>query len=214
MTSKEQLYKSILFDFDGTLLDSFPAHYHAYEVTLAHFDMEITPERYMETYSPNWFAMYAALGIPEEKYGEADEIWLAEVKKHKPALFPAARPLLEALSESYVLGLVTSGSRERVMRDLNTTGIRDFFKVIVTGDDITRPKPDPEGLQIALEQLQLRPWQALFVGDAREDCLMAQAAGVPFLGIEGEFSTVTRAEGCTRLADLRELSALLQQAQQ
>jgi beta-phosphoglucomutase-like phosphatase (HAD superfamily) len=43
--SNRQL-KAILFDFDGTLLDSFPAHYKAYEVTLAHFGMEVTPERY------------------------------------------------------------------------------------------------------------------------------------------------------------------------
>jgi pyrophosphatase PpaX len=211
MTPSEQRYEAILFDFDGTLLDSFPAHYHAYEVTLAHFNMTITPQRYMETYSPNWFAMYEALGIPEEMYGEADEIWLAEVKKHKPALFPAARPLLDSLSAIYALGLVTSGSRERVMRDLNTTGIQDFFKVIVTGDDITKPKPDPEGLQITLDRLGLRPSQVLFVGDAREDCRMAQAAGVPFVGISGEFATVSDVDDCCKLSGLDELGPYIAQ---
>jgi pyrophosphatase PpaX len=211
MTPSEQRYKAILFDFDGTLLDSFPVHYHAYEVTLAHFNMTITPQRYMESYSPNWFAMYEALGIPEEKYGEADEIWLTEVKKHKPALFPAARPLLDSLSKIYILGLVTSGSRERVVRDLNTTGIHDFFEVIVTGDDITKPKPDPEGLQIALDRLGLPPSQALFVGDAREDCQMAQAASVPFVGISGQFATVTDVEDCFKLSGLDELGPYIAQ---
>jgi HAD superfamily hydrolase (TIGR01509 family) len=212
MIPSEKRYEAILFDFDGTLLDSFPSHYHAYEVTLAHFNMTITPQRYMETYSPNWFAMYEALGIAEEKYGEADDIWLAEVKKHKPALFPTARPLLDSLSETYLLGLVTSGSRERVMRDLNTTGIRDFFKVIVTGDDIIKPKPDPEGLQIALERLGRHPSQVLFVGDAREDCRMAQAAGVAFVGISNEFATVSDVEDCFKLNGLDELGPYIAQS--
>lgn len=208
-SSKHQQYKAILFDFDGTLLDSFPIHYRAYEITLAHFDMEITPQRYIETYSPNWLAMYEALGIPQEQYEEADEIWLAEVRKHEPGLFPATRPLLDALGEKYILGLVTSGSRQRVMRDLAATGIADYFQVIVTGDDVAKPKPDPEGLLIALDRLQIRPSQALYVGDAREDCLMSQAAGVPFVGVTSEFATVAEAGGCATLADLAELAAYI-----
>ena len=209
MSPSDKRYKAILFDFDGTLLDSFPAHYQAYAVTLAYFNKEITPNLYKQTYSPNWFAMYKALGIPEESYEEADAAWLAEVGKHRPQLFAAARPLLDALSSEFILGLVTSGSRDRVLRDLASTGIGDLFQVIVTGDDISRPKPDPEGLSIALDRLQLLPEQALYVGDAREDCFMAQAAGVPFVGITGDFATVTGVEGCAQLADLRELDSFI-----
>jgi HAD superfamily hydrolase (TIGR01549 family) len=207
MIQSNQQLKAILFDFDGTLLDSFPAHYKAYEVTLTHFDMEITPELYRQTYTPNWFAMYEAFGIPRDKYEEADHVWLAEVSKHKPRLFPQARPLLDALSSKYSLGLVTSGSRDRVLRDLASTGIGDYFEVIITGGDISNPKPDPEGLLIAVERLAIEPRQALYVGDAREDCLMAEAAGVSFVGIAGEFATVSGVDGCAQLADLSELPA-------
>lgn len=207
MNPSTQKFKAILFDFDGTLLDSFPAHYKAYEVTLAHFDMEITPELYKQTYTPNWFAMYETLGIPRDKYEEADRVWLAEVSKHTPQLFPQTRPLLEALNGNYFLGLVTSGSRDRVLRDLASTGISDYFQVIITGDDITNPKPDPEGLLIALDRLAIESDQALYVGDAREDCLMAQGAGVPFVGIAAEFATVSGVDGCAQLADLGELIA-------
>jgi HAD superfamily hydrolase (TIGR01509 family) len=198
---------AILFDFDGTLLDSFPAHYEAYQVTMAHFGVEVTPELYRETYSPNWFAMYEAFGIPKDRYEEADRIWLAEAGKHRPRLFPQTRPLLDALSSEFRLGLVTSGSRDRVLRDLASTGIGDYFEVIVTGDDISNPKPDPEGLLIAIDRLAIQPSQALYVGDAREDCLMAQAAGVPFVGIVAEFATVRGVDGCVQLADLSELPA-------
>jgi HAD superfamily hydrolase (TIGR01549 family) len=203
-------FKAILFDFDGTLLDSFPAHYEAFKVTLAHFNIEVTPEQYKQTYSPNWFAVYEAFGIPQEKYEEADTIWLTEARNHEPQLFPQARPLLESLTNKFKLGLVTSGSRARVLRDLTSTGVRDFFQVIITGDDISKPKPDPEGLFLALDRLGLPPEQALFVGDAREDYLMAQAAGVPFIGITTGFATVSKVKDCSQLANLSELASLVE----
>lgn len=209
MVQVNRKFKAVLFDFDGTLLDSFPAHYQAYVVTLAHFGLEMTPELYRQTYSPNWLAMYAALGIPRERYAEADRVWLAEAGKHNPQLFPEARPLLDSLSGETMLGLVTSGSRDRVLRDLASTGIGDTFQIIITGDDISKPKPDPEGLFLALSGLALQPEQALFVGDAREDCLMAQAAGVPFVGLTTEFATVSGLAGCFQLADLGELAAFI-----
>lgn len=212
MSPTNKQFKAILFDFDGTLLDSFPAHYQAYEVTLAYFGKEVSPEIYKQTYSPNWFKMYEAFGIPREKYEEADGIWLAEAGKHTPQLFPEARPLLDALSSRYILGLVTSGSGDRVKRDLASTGIGDYFQVIVTGTDISKPKPDPQGLLIALDNLAISPEQALYVGDAREDCLMARAAGVPFIGIVSEFATVSGVEGCAQLAGLSQLESYIEQA--
>lgn len=207
-----QRYEALLFDFDGTLLDSFPAHYRAYEVVLEQFGIRMTRELYKQTYTPNWFAMYAALGIPEDRYAEADRLWLAEVARHEQSLFPGARPLLDQLSQTYRLGLVTAGSGDRVRRDLSLAGITAYFEIIVTADDITAPKPDPQGLQIALKRLDLAPAQALFVGDAREDCQMAQAAGVPFVGIAGEFSTVTGVQGCAQVRDLSELQVFIEQA--
>jgi HAD superfamily hydrolase (TIGR01549 family) len=211
MIPSKRTLKAVLFDFDGTLLDSFSAHFEAYKVTLAHFDMEVTPELYKQTFSPNWYAMYEAMGVPEEKYAQADRIWLAEARKHNAKLFPQAAPLLESLRGQYILGLVTSGSRDRVLRDLDATGIGDAFQVIITGDDVSKPKPDPEGLLIALDRLALPPEQALFVGDAREDCQMAQAAGVRFAGLASEFATVSGVEGCAQLADLEELASFIEQ---
>lgn len=207
--SVRQGLRALLFDLDGTLLDSLAAHYRAYEVTLAHFDIELTPEMFRETYSPDWYATYDALGIPAAQWEEADTYWLAEARNHQPALFSGARPLLADLAHKYQLGLVTSGSRERVMRDLANTGIGDYFAVIVTGNDISDPKPAPEGLLMALEQLQLRPDEALFVGDSWEDCQMARTAGVPFIGIATEFATVSGMAECVQLANLADLAGYI-----
>jgi HAD superfamily hydrolase (TIGR01549 family) len=177
---------------------------------LDHFGIEMTPELYKEIYTPNWFAMYEALGISEEQFAEADRLWLAEVARHEQALFPGVPSLLERLSASYRLGLVTAGSGARVRRDLAAAGIGDAFEVIVTADDITQPKPDPQGLQIALQRMDLAPQEALYVGDAREDYQMAEAAGVPFIGITGEFSTVTSVDGCPQIGGVDELESYLE----
>ena len=69
---------------------------------------------------------------------------------------------------------------------------------------------DPQGLTRALEQLDLHSSEALYVGDAREDCKMAKAAGVPFVGLTREFATVSGVEDCTQLASLDELAAIIQ----
>jgi HAD superfamily hydrolase (TIGR01509 family) len=211
MTYSNREPKAVLFDFDGTLLDSFPAHYRAYEVTLAHFNMKLTPELFKRTYTPDWFAMYAALGIPRSHFEEADQVWLAEVGSHRPQLFPEVRPLLKAMRDKYLLGLVTSGSRDRVLRDMASVGMENTFQVIITGDDVVHPKPHPEGLLRALEKLEVTPYQAFFVGDSREDCLMARAAAVPFVGISSEFATVSDEEGCPVLPNLRELLPHIEQ---
>ncbi len=205
-TPVENRLRALIFDFDGTLLDSFPAHYRAYEVMMAHFGIEVTPEFYKQTYSPNWFAMYEQLGIPEERWEEADDYWLAEVRNHRPQLFPGTRPMLEDFRRQYILGLVTSGSRERVLRDLASTGIHDLFQVVVTGGHVVKPKPDPDGLLIALEQLKISSAEALYIGDTWEDCQMARAAGVPFVGIAREFATVNEAKECPQVADLKDLA--------
>ncbi len=210
MSPAQQKYQAILFDFDGTLLDSFPAHYQAYEVTMAHFGLHLAPSFYKENCSPDWYQLYRALDIPEARWPEANEVWLEEASKHQPLLFAGTQSLLLALKSRYTLGLVTSGSRSRVVRDLAANDIEELFQVIVTGDDVSRPKPDPEGMQTALSELGLLPGDALYIGDAREDYLMAQAAGVSFIGIAGEYATVTAVEGCIHLDCVSELCSYLE----
>ena len=85
---------------------------------------------------------------------------------------------------------MTSGSKSRVLRDLDRTGIAGYFKSVVTGDDIRHPKPAPEGLETALNELAVSPNEALYVGDAHADFEMARAAGVRFFGVPSEFANL------------------------
>jgi len=179
--------KALLFDLDGTLLDSFSVHYEAYEAMFARFGIRITRETFLASYSPNWYLTYESMGLPKDSWGDANSHWLEEAAKRQADLFPGVREMLQRLSGSHSVGLVTSGSRARVMADLERTGIMSYFHVLVTGDDVTRPKPSPEGLELALRRLRLQPAEAVYVGDAYADYEMARSAGVDFIGVLSAF---------------------------
>lgn len=181
---------TLMFDLDGTLLDSFSVHYESYVVMFGRFGISITQETFLAGYSPNWYHTYEAMGLAKEHWDLANTIWLEEAEKLTAELFPGTVKTLEALSANYFLGLVTSGSKSRVNRDLMRTGIDRFFQTIVTGNDITDPKPSPEALLLALKNVDKAPNEAIYIGDAYADFQMAKAAGVHFIGVSSQFANL------------------------
>jgi HAD superfamily hydrolase (TIGR01549 family) len=187
----ERRYKAVLFDLDGTLLDSFPMHYVAYEAMFSRFGIAMSRELFLSTYSPNWYRTYEAFGLAEEHWEAANDLWLSEAAKHTPELFPGVSEILTELYKTFSLGIITSGSKSRVIRDLDRTGIAQHFGIVITGDDITEPKPAPEGLETALRHLSISATEAVYVGDAHADFEMARNAGVRFFGVASEFANLT-----------------------
>ena len=180
--------KGILFDFDGTLLDSFSAHFEAYQIMFARFGIQMTKEQFIGSYSPNWYQTYQAVGLPKEEWNRANSYWLEEAGKRSPDLFPGVKETLIRLRRHYTLSLVTAGSRNRVFNDLERTGIEPLFHAVVTGSDVEKPKPSPEGLELALHKLDMQPSEAIYIGDAYADYEMARAAEVFYLGVASAFT--------------------------
>ena len=184
---KRKQLKGLVFDLDGTLLDSFSAHFEAYRAMFARFGIQISEASFLATYSPNWLHTYQAMGLPAELWATADAYWLEAAEQQKPGLLPGVRETLATLRNSYKLGLVTSGSKERVLRDLARNQIEAYFGIVITGDDVQKPKPSPDGLQLALRQLGLKTREVVYIGDTDIDCKTAQAAQVDFIGIPSAF---------------------------
>jgi HAD superfamily hydrolase (TIGR01549 family) len=198
--------KAVIFDLDGTLLDSFALHYSAYEVMFGHFGIEMQKELFLQTYSPNWYRTYEAFGLDEEHWEAANKLWLESADVHTPELYPGVDNMLERLSPTHKLGIVTSGSKARVTRELERLDITRHFATVVTGDDVGNPKPAAEGLERALEEIGVWANEAVYVGDAVADFEMARATGVEFLGVMSDFANLIHDHPEYRIHSIAELA--------
>ncbi|PID85335.1 MAG: hypothetical protein CSA11_05795 [Chloroflexi bacterium] len=208
-----QLISTLLFDLDGTLLDSFAAHYKAYQIMFPQFGIEVSEAHFFANYSPDWYHTYRMVGLPEDQWQDADRVWLEAVADINCELFPNTLSMLTKLAQTYLLGLITSGSKSRVQRELKYTGLDQFFPVVVTGDDVDRPKPDPQGLQMALSAMGKPGEGAVYIGDTVVDYEMATMAGIPFVGVNGRFQSFPLDADFPRIDCLSELPALLKKTQ-
>ncbi len=202
-------FSAIFFDFDGTLIDSFDSHAGAYQRMFRRFGIDLTREEFLAAYSPDWRATYRAVGLPESEWRQAKVTWLEEALVDPPELLPDASEILRALHGKCTIGIVTSGTKSRVVADLARTGIAEVFDVVITGDDVERPKPDPLGLVMALGRVGVGARDSLFVGDADADYRMARAADVDFIAIESDFNALGDDCPGPRIRSLSELHALI-----
>jgi HAD superfamily hydrolase (TIGR01549 family) len=136
-------------------------------------------------YSPDWYCVYRAASLPENRWAEADRLWRHFYRSERPSLQPGARRVLERLANRYRLGLVTSGSAWRVRAQMRTLGLTSMFEVRVFGEEAPRRKPHPAPLRLALRRIGCEPSACLYVGDTPEDVAMARRAAVPVVGVMG-----------------------------
>src|SRR5436309_15351591 len=184
--------EGVLFDWDGTLINSYDADASAYLAMFKEMDISWGIEELEDNYSPNWYQVYRAAGLPRKRWAEADREWRAHYAQHRPKLMAGARRVLARLRDAHYLGLVTSGDRDRVTRQLREFRLTTVFAARVCSGDSLRKKPHPEPLRLALRQMQLHPSACVYVGDAPQDVEMARRAGVSAIGVLGPFPTEKR----------------------
>jgi HAD superfamily hydrolase (TIGR01549 family) len=202
---------TLLFDWDGTIVDSAQLGLNAYQKAFAELNVTFSLEIYEASYSPNWYLTYEALGLPKDMWARADHLWRFHYDHDTPEIIEgAAETLVLMRAKGYRLGVVTSGNAERVRREANQLGLIDLFELFVCHEDITQRKPDPEGLQVALSRLKSQPAECAYVGDAPEDIQMGRAAGILTVGVRSNYPSNARMlslspdiylESLTELAD-------------
>jgi pyrophosphatase PpaX len=202
----------VLFDWDGTLIDSYHADSQAYLAMFRELGLNWGMEELDKHYSPDWYTVYRAAGIPQERWSDADRLWRAYYVKHPSHLMTGARQVLRHLARRHTLGLVTSGDRERVTKQLRKFALTRMFRARVCGGDTQEKKPHPAPLQLALRQMKMEVKDCVYVGDTAEDVAMARAVGMTAIAVLGPFPTEKRLRAAKPeflLESLRELPKVL-----
>ncbi len=175
--------RAVLFDWDGTLLDSYQADARAYEAMFSALGVPWNLAELKQHYSPDWHCVYRAAGLAAARWAEADHLWRQFYRGQRPALQPGARRVLQRLARRYRLGLVSGGSKWRVRAQLSRLGLSGLFTARVYADDAPRRKPHPAPLQLALKRMGCPPEACVYIGDTPQDVQMARRARVGVIGV-------------------------------
>ncbi|MCS7063323.1 MAG: HAD family phosphatase [Methylacidiphilales bacterium] len=174
--------KGILLDYDGVLADTMPDNHKAWAQAFAEHGVQISQNEYYLLEGSGRLVVSQTLcrlhGIPLEN-AESIARRKDEIMVHHSAskLFPSILPALQDWSNrSVALGLVTGASLSRVLAKIPKE-VRDYFHVIVTSNDVTHTKPDPEPYAKAIQRLGFPPEQCLVIENAPLGIRSAKAAG-------------------------------------
>lgn len=181
--------QGVLFDWDGTLLDSYDADSAAYLAMFRAMGIPWGLDELALHYSPNWYNVYRAAKLPRNRWDDANRAWRAQYANHNPKLVAGARRVLARIARHHRMGLVTSGDRDRVLRQLRKFRLTRLFAARVCAGDTRQKKPHPAPLRLALRQMRLKPAVCIYVGDSPHDLEMARRAGVRAIAVLGRFPT-------------------------
>jgi HAD superfamily hydrolase (TIGR01509 family) len=177
--------RAVIFDWDGTLLDSYQSDARTYVAMFAKLGIPWNLADLEKHYSPDWHRVYRAASLPKSQWAAADRLWRHFYRGERPALQPGTRRILQRLARRYRLGLVTGGSAWRVRTQLRATALTSLFETRVFADDAPKRKPHPAPLHVALRRMNCPSDVCVYVGDTPEDVEMARSAGMPVVGIAG-----------------------------
>jgi len=169
-------YEAYLFDWDGTLactaeiwLEEIKRQLHAEGIGVSDADNA--------RHLGDFFGWFKELGLSNERANTLAEQVIQAARQRLPQalLYDIAADMLgELQGRGKKVGLITSSGAGSLTLVMDRYNIRHLFDAIVTGDDVTHIKPDPEGILLALDKLQVRPPQAVMLGDTHNDILAAR----------------------------------------
>ena len=190
MTNSSRVTSTLLFDWDGTLVDSAQLGLTAFERSFAALGVNFDQEIYRAVYSPNWYSVYEAMGLPKEKWQLADDLWVEHYGQQTAKPVTGAQETISVLQQKgYRLGVVSSGSECRVGREIRELGLENFFETVVCNEQMENKKPHPEGLETAMRTLGCSSEASCYVGDSPEDIEMGKRAGMFTVGVRSEYPT-------------------------
>lgn len=217
---RPQKFTAVIFDVDGTLLNSLDAYRLAASRATAPYGYEVTDATVRQALDGNipfWDIVLPPAGTSDE---QLIETLRAATLRHFPAalaevvsVLPGTRAALERLRSAGIRLAIFTGSGGESFSPLRDAGLLEYFEVVVTGKEVKRRKPHPEGILRCLGALGVAPDQAAYVGDSRMDVGASHAAGVTSFAVltgAGSSASLSTAGAHRILASVSVLPELLQ----
>ena len=191
--------RAFAFDLDETLVDAEAHHEVATRAMLAHAGenlehvarevfSDVTGKRTRDIVE----AFRVAAGIPHELddlLAVRTRAFRQAVKTSPPPMMPGARKLLDACAARGPVALVTSGHVGDALATIESLGIHDKFHTVITGEDVEKPKPDPEPYAKAAHFMEVAPREMLVFEDSQKGVQSAKAAGARVVAVPNERNT-------------------------
>ncbi len=215
----------VMFDLDGTLIETAPEICDAVNDTLKHFDLpEVTQDQV-----DRWIgygtrelliqalAFVRKLSVDAVRAFDTLPLIAAEFDRHyqrrcgtRSQLYPQVREALQQLRQQGVrLAVVTNKEGRYTQTVLAAHALVPLFDRVVSGDSLPTKKPDPAGIHSCLAQFEVRPERALFVGDSSIDVATARNAGVPVWALPYGYNMGQPIEACAPDRVIDDFSMLL-----
>ena len=212
---EENRYDTILFDLDGTLLDTRNLVNRSFIHTFEHFrpNYILSDEELDSFFGPSLRQTFSRYSDDEKEIEEMIKYYREyNISNHDEMVkvFPNAKEVLKKLNKKgYKIGVVSSKRTDMVEHGLFVTQLLGYMNVVIGEGDVSNPKPDPEGIVVAMKQLNSK--KAMYVGDGLGDIAAGKNAGIDTIGVlySNRADAIIAAEPTYTIANLNELLIIL-----
>jgi len=186
---------TILFDLDGTLIDSTEAILESFAAAFETFHENVPDDATIKAQIGHPLdVMFRSMGVPEEyvwAHVDAYKAHYREISKAKTVLLPDAREAVELAAKHATLGVVTTKTALYSRELLEHMQIMHYFQTLVGREDVTHPKPHPEPVLKALSKLKTDKTECWMIGDTPMDIGAAHAAGISAVAVSCGYADET-----------------------
>lgn len=187
----EDMIKGVLFDYDGVIIDSSKQHQRSWEILAEENGFELPEGHFEKGFGmKNVDIIPTILGWTEDPEEiefislKKETIYRRLLREEGPELLPGVLELLEELTaEEVPCAIASSTERKNLEVGLGLLGLREYFSVIISGDDVEHGKPDPEAYLKAAEGLGLEAVDCVVFEDAPMGIRAGLTAGAKVVGI-------------------------------
>jgi HAD superfamily hydrolase (TIGR01509 family) len=188
-------FKAIIFDLDGTLINSLPYHFLSFKDLLLEHNIRVSDTHLKKLIG---YSTEKILRELKKKYKFQENIQdMREERRYhyfkfvgrRDLVFPGVKRILEDLRLNYELAVAT-GSSMIVFEHSTDKEFQEIFDKVITINDVKKGKPHPDQLILAAKRLRVAPEKCLVIGDSIYDAQAAKNAGMSFIGVTTGYHSV------------------------